>query len=159
MVVGFGQGVLAFVAAWAATRGEIASAWSLDGVLGATAATALILALYPLTQLYQMDEDAARGDRTLAVAWGPAGCFRFSLICTVIGGAAMLALLVRRFGLADATLVGVGLVVQLAAIRWLAHGFESWMILETYRRVMRVNALSAGALGAYLLARLALNSR
>jgi 4-hydroxybenzoate polyprenyltransferase len=158
VVVGFGQGVLAFLAAWAATRGEIASAWSLDGVLGATAATALILALYPLTQLYQIDEDAARGDRTLAVVWGPSGCFRFSLLCTLIGGAAMLTLLVRRFGLLDATVVGVGLGLQLAAIGWLGRGFDSRVVVATYRRVMGVNVLSAGALGAYLLVRLALSA-
>jgi len=159
LVVGFGQGVLAFVAAWAATRGEVASAWSVDGALGATAAMALILALYPLTQLYQIEEDAARGDRTVAVAWGPAGCFRFSLVFTLIGGAAMLVALLRRFGLVDAALVGVGLGAQFVAIVWLARGFDSRRIVETYRRVMGVNALSAGALGAYLLVRLALNGR
>lgn len=159
LVVGFGQGVLAFVAAWAATRGEVASAWSVDGALGAAAAMALILALYPLTQLYQIQEDAARGDRTVAVAWGPAGCFRFSLVFTLIGGAAMLVALLRRFGLVDAALVGVGLGAQFVAIVWLARGFDSRRIVETYRRVMGVNALSAGALGAYLLVRLALNSR
>jgi 4-hydroxybenzoate polyprenyltransferase len=159
LVVGFGQGVLAFVAAWAATRGEVASAWSVDGALGAAAAMALILALYPLTQLYQIEEDAARGDRTLAVAWGPAGCFRFSLVFTLIGGAAMLVGLLRRFGPVDAALVGVGLGAQFVAILWLARGFDSRRIVETYRRVMGVNALSAGALGAYLLVRLALNSR
>jgi 4-hydroxybenzoate polyprenyltransferase len=159
LVVGFGQGVLAFVAAWAATRGEVASAWSVDGALGAAAAMALILALYPLTQLYQIEEDAARGDRTVAVAWGPAGCFRFSLVFTLIGGAAMLVALLRRFGLVDAALVGVGLGAQFVAIVWLARGFDSRRIIETYRRVMGVNALSAGALGAYLLVRLALNGR
>jgi 1,4-dihydroxy-2-naphthoate octaprenyltransferase len=159
LVVGFGQGVLAFVAAWAATRGEVASAWSVDGALGAAAAMALILALYPLTQLYQIEEDAARGDRTVAVAWGPAGCFRFSLVFTLIGGAAMLVALLRRFGLVDAALVGVGLGAQFVAILWLARGFDSRRIVETYRRVMGVNALSAGALGAYLLVRLVLNSR
>jgi 4-hydroxybenzoate polyprenyltransferase len=159
LVVGFGQGVLAFVAAWAATRGEVASAWSVDGALGAAAAMALILALYPLTQLYQIQEDAARGDRTVAVAWGPAGCFRFSLVFTLIGGAAMLVALLRRFGLVDAALVGVGLGAQFVAIVWLARGFDSRRIVETYRRVMGVNTLSAGALGAYLLVRLVLNSR
>jgi 4-hydroxybenzoate polyprenyltransferase len=158
VVVGFGQGALAYVAAWAASRGEITSVWSVDGVLGAIAAIALILALYPLTQLYQVDEDAARGDRTLAVAWGPRRCFVFSVVCTVLGGATMLTLLIRRFGLLDAILVGVGLVIQLVGIRWLARGFSSRAVVDSYRRVMGVNALSASALGAYLLMRLALNS-
>src|ERR687884_96016 len=145
LVVGSGQGVLAFVAAWAATRGEVASAWSLDGVLGATAAMALILALYPLTQLYQIEEDAARGDRTLAVAWGPAGCFRFSLTCTLVGGVTMLALLARRFGLVDATLVGFGLVLQLLGIAWLARGFDSRAVVARYRRGIGGDALCAAA--------------
>jgi len=86
LVVGFGQGALAFSGAWAATRGEISSAWSPDGVLGAIAAVLLILALYPLTQLYQIDEDAARGDHTVAVVWGPQRCFAFALACTILGG-------------------------------------------------------------------------
>src|SRR5437016_2602403 len=98
LVVGFGQGALAFLAAWAATRGEVWSAWSTDGVLGAIAAVLLILALYPLTQLYQIDEDAARGDRTVAVVWGPARCFAFALTCTILGGLLMLVVLARRYG-------------------------------------------------------------
>src|SRR5205823_2802866 len=53
--VGSGQGVLAFLGAWAATRGDLTSALSVDGAFGAATATLLILALYPLTQLYQVD--------------------------------------------------------------------------------------------------------
>lgn len=159
LVVGFGQGALAFIAAWAATRGEIASAWSVDGTLGVIAAVLLILALYPLTQLYQIDEDAARGDRTLAVVWGPRRCFVFAGACTVLGGTSMVVLLARRFGGVDALIVGVGLVTQVATLIWLAGHFQPRRIVETYRRVMRVNALSASALGGYLLVRLALHGR
>jgi hypothetical protein len=154
-VVGFGQGALAFLAAWAATRGELTSAWGVEGVLGATAAVLLILALYPLTQLYQVDEDAARGDRTLAVAWGASRSFAFARVCTSLGGLVMLAVLARRFGMADALLVGIGLAIQLAAIDWLARGFNPRAVLATYRRVMGINAFSASALGVYLLVRLA----
>jgi len=157
LVVGFGQGALAFVAAWVATRGEIASVWSPDGALGASAAVLLILALYPLTQLYQIDEDAARGDRTVAVVWGPRRCFAFAITCTVLGGLAMLVWLTRRFGAGDALLVGVGLAAQVGSIGRLANHFDRSPVLELYRRVMRINALSAGALGGYLLARLALH--
>src|SRR5205085_1608871 len=82
------------------------------GVLGAMSAALLILALYPLTQLYQVDEDARRGDRTLAVAWGVHHCFVFSAACTVLGGAAMLALVVRRFGALDAAVVALGVAGQ-----------------------------------------------
>src|SRR5882762_9088402 len=159
LVVGFGQGALAFVAAWAATRAEIASAWSVDGVLGAAAAVLLILALYPLTQLYQIDEDAARGDRTVAVAWGPRRCFEFSIASTLLGGAAMVVLLLRRFGAADVVVVGVGLYAQVIIIGRFAKHFDPGKIVQNYRRVMRINALSGSALGAYLLVRLVLTNR
>ncbi len=159
LVVGLGQGALAFVAAWAATRGEIFSIWSVDGVLGASAAVLLILALYPLTQLYQIDEDAARGDRTVAVVWGPTRCFAFALTCTVVGGLTMLVVLARRFGVVDTLLVGVGLAVQVASIGRLARSFYPQQVLKNYRSVMRLNAVSASALGGYLLVRLALDGR
>jgi 1,4-dihydroxy-2-naphthoate octaprenyltransferase len=159
LVVGFGQGALAFFAAWAATRGEIVSAWSPDGVQGAGAAVLLILALYPLTQLYQIDEDAARGDRTVAVVWGPRPCFVFAVACTLLGGAAMLVLLARRYSAVDPLLVGVGLAVQVVTIVRLARHFDRSEILASYRRVMRLNVLSASALGGYLLVRLSLDGR
>jgi 1,4-dihydroxy-2-naphthoate octaprenyltransferase len=159
IVVGFGQGALAFLGAWAATRGEVASAWSVDGALGAVAAVLLILALYPLTQLYQTEEDAARGDRTVAIVWGPQRCFAFALICTLLGGLAMLALLALRFGPVDALLVGLGLAIQLLVLVAWARRFDPRELLANYRAVMRLNAGSAGALGAYLLVRLALGSR
>jgi 4-hydroxybenzoate polyprenyltransferase len=158
VAIGVGQGAVVFAAAWAATRGELNSIVSTDGVLGVTAAVMLILALYPITQLYQMDEDAARGDRTVAVAWGPARCFAVSIALTIVGGAAMLAEVLRRFGPGDAVLVALGLGAQLAILVWWAPRFDVARVLENYRAVMRLNVASAGALGAYLLARLAIVS-
>jgi hypothetical protein len=159
VVVGVGQGALAFLGAWSAVRGEVASAWSLDGALGGVTAVLLILALYPLSQLYQIDEDAARGDRTVAVVWGPRRCFVFALACTVLGGATMLTLLARRFGAGDVLLVGIGLVAQVVALGLWARRFAVANVTGNYRSVMRLNASSATALGLYLLARLASGGR
>ncbi len=158
-VVGLGQGALAFVAAWAATRGEVGSVWSFDGALGAAASVLLILALYPLTQLYQIDEDANRGDRTVVVAWGPGRSFVLAFACTVVGGGLMLTLLGRRFGALDALLVGVGLVTQVAVLAWWGRRFDAAQVRANYRRVMRLNVLNATALGGYLVVRLALSAR
>lgn len=156
-VVGIGQGALAFVAAWLAARGgELSSMFSGDAALGALSAVLLILGLYPLTQLYQIDEDAARGDRTVAVAWGARACFAFSLVCILLGGAAMLSLLAARFGAVDALLVGVGLLGQIVAVGYMARTFAADQVLRTFRLVMRLNVASATALSAYLLVRLAL---
>ncbi|HEY3063401.1 MAG TPA: UbiA family prenyltransferase [Chloroflexota bacterium] len=155
LTVALGQGVLAFLGAWAAVRGELWSALSAQGALGALAAALLILAVYPLTQLYQADEDRARGDRTIAVAWGARRCFVFAELCGVVGGAAMLATLWQAFGLLDVLLVGLGLSAELVAIAWWARCYDPLQTLANYRHVMRLNTLSAGGLSLYLLGRLA----
>jgi 4-hydroxybenzoate polyprenyltransferase len=147
--------VLAFLAAWAATRGSLDGVLSPEGLLGAATATLLILALYPLTQLYQVDEDRARGDRTLAVVLGPRRCFGLSIVCMLIGGTLMLGVLMLRFGALDAFVVGAGLLVQVTAVAWWAVHYDPHRVLANYRHVMRLNTLSAGALAVYLLARLA----
>jgi 4-hydroxybenzoate polyprenyltransferase len=152
--VGFGQGVLGFLAAWAAVRGELWSALTGDGLLGAAAATLLILALYPLTQLYQVDEDRARGDRTVAVVGGPRLCFAVSLVCQVLGGVAMLVVVTRRFGMLDGLLLLIGLLVQAAAVASWAGRFDPRQVLANYHRVSALNRWAALLLGTYLIARL-----
>lgn len=44
----------------------------------------LFAALYPLTQLYQFDEDAARGDRTLAIMLGMRTSLLVAIVTTLI---------------------------------------------------------------------------
>jgi 4-hydroxybenzoate polyprenyltransferase len=155
LTVGIGQGGLAFLGAWAATRGEIESASnSLVGSHGAVVAALLILALYPLTQLHQVDEDRARGDRTVAVAWGPRTCFVAALALLLLGGALMVFVVGHEFGNLDALLVAVGIGLQMVAVAWWATRYDASQIVANYRRVMRLNMLGAGALGGYLVARL-----
>jgi 4-hydroxybenzoate polyprenyltransferase len=156
-VVGIGQGALAYLGGWSAARGDLNAVLSSDGAVGAFASVLLIMGLYPLTQIYQMDEDAARGDRTIAVAWGPRTCFSLAIACTAVGGLAMLATLARRFGVIDTALVSVGLVGQVVAVAWLAGRFDPRQVLANYRRVMRLNVLSATALGGYMIARIVLS--
>jgi 1,4-dihydroxy-2-naphthoate octaprenyltransferase len=155
LTVGIGQGGLAFLCAWAAVRGEIDSAGnSLAGSYGAVVAALLILALYPLTQLHQVGEDRARGDRTVAVAWGAPACFVAALALLLLGGAGMVFVVRHEFGNLDALLVSIGIGLQLAVVAWWALRYDPRQILTNYRRVMRLNVLGATALGGYLLARL-----
>jgi 1,4-dihydroxy-2-naphthoate octaprenyltransferase len=51
----------------------------------ASAAALLITGLYPLTQIYQTEEDAQRGDRTFAVHFGVPTAFRLSRLLVGIG--------------------------------------------------------------------------
>ncbi len=116
-----GQGGLGFWLGWSAAgpRGAdpLAAARAAPATFGwaLVGACAAVAALYPLTQVYQRDEDARRADRTLAAALGVRGTFAW---CAA--GLAIVALATRALGLATpaafaATLGAAGLGVALVA--------------------------------------------
>jgi lycopene elongase/hydratase (dihydrobisanhydrobacterioruberin-forming) len=80
-----GFGTLTPYAGWAATGVPLGPV----GTLILLAFCPLFAALYPLTQIYQFEEDARRGDRTLALFLGP----RRSLWVALIAAAAAFGLL------------------------------------------------------------------
>jgi 1,4-dihydroxy-2-naphthoate octaprenyltransferase len=62
----------------ALTNSDILSLWNLHFFIGGAICSCLIGASYPLTQIYQHDEDSRRGDRTLSILLGYKGSFIFS---------------------------------------------------------------------------------
>jgi 4-hydroxybenzoate polyprenyltransferase len=88
LVVAIGQGLLGYLGGGAAAVSGGLPPLGTPFVLGALTSLLITTGLYPLTQVYQIDEDRRRGDRTFAVRYGPAGVFRTSLICFVLGGIA-----------------------------------------------------------------------
>ncbi|HEX8308487.1 MAG TPA: UbiA family prenyltransferase [Allosphingosinicella sp.] len=134
--IGLGQGALGFAAGWIAAapldRGDEAL---LAGMAGA-ALTAL--GLYPATQVFQREEDRARGDRTLAVVLGPAGALRFGAACLAAGGAVTAWLVERRFGPPDAFLIGLGYCALIVALERLARRAAGAEEIRLYRPAMRI---------------------
>jgi len=96
----WGFGTLTPYAAWAATGRPL----DLGHVLVLLAFCPLFAGLYPLTQLYQFDEDRRRGDRTLALILG----MRTSLIVAVTSVVLAFALLGWAAGILRASLVALG---------------------------------------------------
>jgi len=76
-MVGFGA--LTPIAGWAVTG----RALDLPHALALGGFCPLFAGLYPLTQLYQFDEDRRRGDRTLALMLGMRASLRVAIVCTV----------------------------------------------------------------------------
>ncbi len=103
-----GFGTLTPLAGWAAT-GRPLTEW---GVLLLLGFAPLFTALYPLTQLYQFEEDRARGDRTLALVLG----MRRSLLLAIGAALAAFALFAAGVARADAGPAGwAALAVSLLA--------------------------------------------
>ncbi|HEY6077333.1 MAG TPA: UbiA family prenyltransferase [Polyangiaceae bacterium] len=123
LVVAFGQGAVGFRAGWlCAATPPLPLLSSGSGLLGMAAAVLLTTGFYPLSQLYQIEEDRQRGDATFAVVYGPSASFRFALGCLMAGGACIALVAFERFGVLDALLA---LAAQ--SLLW-------WVVLRWYRR-------------------------
>lgn len=121
MVVAFGQGTAGFAAGLLAGGSHWTAIAQPRPALGALIATLCTVGVYPLTQLYQIEEDRARGDRTFAVAFGASRSFAFSLVCISLAGVCVVALL-STYGKLDAVFGALGVLALLAFIaHWKAR--------------------------------------
>jgi 1,4-dihydroxy-2-naphthoate octaprenyltransferase len=152
--VALGQGVLGYLGGWVCARGDVVSVFVFDGLLGALAATLITVGFYPLTEIYQIEEDRRRGDRTLALWLGPTGSFRFALACLSAGGLAAFVLVLRRYQAVEAWALAAYLLFMLIAIwRW-SRTFQPVQVIRNFRMVMRLYAVTSvgfiGWLGLHL---------
>ncbi len=154
LTVALGQGVLAGLSGAAAAGVPVLAlpglAW-----LGIVAASALTTGFYPITQVYQIDEDLARGDVTFAAWLGPRLTFAFALLVMALGALALIPPfyvvyeLVITLGL---VLFCVGLLMALA--RW-ARVYDASDMMANYRRVTLLHRLMSGGFLVLLALKLA----
>ncbi len=126
-MVGFGT--LTPYAGWAATGRplDLAHALLLAGFCP------LFASLYPLTQLYQIDEDTRRGDRTLAVRLGVIPSLNLSIAAALVAFG-LFALAGRTAGwAAGGEAAGHSIAMSLAAMAW-ASVLIPWRATALARR-------------------------
>jgi 1,4-dihydroxy-2-naphthoate octaprenyltransferase len=81
LVVFLFQGAFVYWSTYSAISGQsIAETWSTSFFLAGLICSFLIGASYPLTQVYQHEEDAKRGDKTLSMLLGVNGTFVFAAL-------------------------------------------------------------------------------
>ena len=118
-----GFGFLTPYAGWALTGRPVGG----PGLIVLVAFALLFSSLYPLTQLYQLEEDRARGDRTLAVVLGLDRSLLVALGLAVLAFAGF-ALAARNtiWPLGAAGLLRYG-AIALAGLAWLAVLLPWWV--------------------------------
>jgi len=116
-----GFGFFTPYAGWALTGREVAG----PGLLVLVSFAALFGALYPLTQLYQIEEDSRRGDRTLAVWLGIGRSLGLTLLMAALAfiGFAVAAL---GSGWSGGGAVTRTAALIVAAAAWLVVLFPWW---------------------------------
>jgi 1,4-dihydroxy-2-naphthoate octaprenyltransferase len=152
-IVGFGQGGLGFLAGWAAGGGSISGVIELVGVQGMVSAILTALGMYPLTQLFQVEEDSARGDRTICVSLGKRRALRVSQAAFLLGGIAAMAALAQINTISDSLAVGAGYVVLIGICEWLVRTRLDGA--QTFRLITGVSYGSSAMFAAMLLIRVA----
>ena len=80
LVIGCGQGIFAGLAGYVIAKPDLTAVTALEW-LGIIAVALITVGFYPLTQIYQIDEDLARGDLTFAAWAGPKIRFALRLAC------------------------------------------------------------------------------
>lgn len=135
-----GQGVLPYYAGWATARGGLEGGLTWEPLLAGLAATLITGGMYPLTQIYQLDADATRGDLTAARFLGVTNSFRLAAACIVVGGLGTVYVAAARFSAIEAGLLAVFVAALLYAIRRWRAKFSGQSVMENFRTLMRLYA-------------------
>ncbi|RDC66509.1 UbiA family prenyltransferase [Adhaeribacter pallidiroseus] len=85
LVVIIFQGAFTFIMVQVGARTLPAHIMTATNLLFALVSTLFLCGSYPLTQVYQHQEDAQRGDQTLSLALGITGTFIFSALSLLLG--------------------------------------------------------------------------
>lgn len=140
----FFQGGYTFMMASMAAEGHISAAWFSPKNLECMLFASLIIGgYYPLTQIYQHEEDSERGDLTISYHLGVKGTFIFALIMFLAGGGVALHYFTTYYQLSH-------FLVFLACIAPVLGYFSYWFLSvlkdkskADYDHSMRMTRLSA----------------
>jgi 4-hydroxybenzoate polyprenyltransferase len=148
LVVVVFQGAFTFLMTQVGAGGNSAEILASDNLLLALVSTLFLCGSYPLTQVYQHQEDRQRGDQTLSLVLGIRGTFVFAAVGLLFGAALLGVTYWHRDELRNLIifLIATGPVVAL---------FSRWALLAwsdpaaaSFERTMRMNQVSSLCLSA-----------
>lgn len=150
LAVSFGQGLGGAAAGWLCGQSDPTTLLALRPWLGFLVATLVTTGYYPLTQIYQREEDRRRGDITFAVRYGERS-FLFTIVC--LAAAAILGtwLLWTTAGPWQALPLGVGLLGMTVLIYFWWRRYDDGAIRHNFLLVHRLGYLLAGGFVGYIV--------
>ncbi|MFO7826686.1 MAG: UbiA family prenyltransferase [Cyclobacterium sp.] len=154
LTAGFFQGAFTFCMCYVGIAGTpgLVGLVQTEVWMPALLSSILLLGSYPLTQIYQHDEDLKRGDITLSIKLGITGTFGFSAIWFLLGGLAF----IQYFLIID---FKSGIWAFLFALLPVVSYFSLWFLVAqknpeqyvSHQMAMWMNKVSATALNLFFI--------
>lgn len=152
LTIGFFQGLFAFLMSYEGINGMgLYSLTKPQVYLAGLLTTLMLLGSYPMTQIFQHEEDSKRGDKTLSVMLGVTGTFAFTAIVFTLAVAAFMWFLARFYG---STYVVAYLLFLLPVLIyfliWFYYSYKDGKKAD-YNRTMWLNFISAACLSGFFI--------
>ena len=149
LAVSIFQGMGGTAAGWLCGQEDWTTLLSLKAILGMLSAALIITGFYPLTQIYQREQDRRQGDITFAVHWGER-CFPLGIVCMISAAVLMGALVWRYFGHQDALVMSGGLIGLAGLITLWWQRFDDRHVRANYVRMMRLGYAMTGGFLSFI---------
>lgn len=152
LITGIFQGLFTFAMAYIGVNDlKHESVADISVVIPGLLTSAMLWANYPLTQVYQHEEDLKRGDVTLSAKLGVTGTFYFAATAFAVALTGFLVYLKLTFGNVYAWVFLLALVPMLSFFFYWFVRVAKDARAANYRHAMRMNLISGICLNAYFL--------
>ncbi|MCS6968562.1 MAG: UbiA family prenyltransferase [Cytophagales bacterium] len=150
LTVSLFQGAFVFLTSLQAMTGfSWREIFTFKWILAAGLSSLMLAGSYPMTQIYQHEEDALRGDCTISLLLGIRGTFVYTLIVFLVATAGFFAFFYVYFSLQWAIgFVAALLPVMCFFLWWMWKAFAS-PEQANFRNAMRLNLISSLCLNAF----------
>jgi len=151
-VAGFFQGCFTFLMAYAGLNN-----FSLDLILNSSVlqpallTSAILWGSYPMTQIYQHDEDINRGDETLSYKLGIKGTFHFTAVMFTLATSAFFVYFGFNYSVKYSIAFILAMLPVLSYFLFWYYKVSKDSSNADFKNTMRLNAISATCLNAFFI--------
>ena len=149
LAVSIFQGMGGTAAGWLSGVEDWTTLLSMKALLTMLSASVILTGFYPLTQIYQREEDRRHGDITFAVRWGER-CFPVAIACMACAAVLMGVLVWRYMGHLEAVVMagGIAVLAGLIALWW--QRYDDGDVRANYLRMMRLGYVMTGGFLSFI---------
>ncbi|CAN5134242.1 hypothetical protein BH23BAC1_BH23BAC1_00410 [soil metagenome] len=151
-IAGFFQGFFTFLMVYIGINNiYLQEIQNLQVYFAASLTSMLLWGSYPMTQIYQHEEDSLRGDHTLSLVLGIRGTFIFTAIVFLLSNVAFFLYYLTFYSLTTALVFQLFIIPMLIYFLYWYSKVHKEKELANYRNTMRLNFISATCLNIFFV--------